>query len=114
MPGMERMQGMDHSKMPGIEPKQSPGASPAPSPQMDHSKMPGMAPEPQNKETLEKEMKQTSDEMKRTSDAMKKKSDEAKKNGVIFTCVMHPEVKSDKPGNCPKCGMKLVEKEEGK
>jgi Heavy metal binding domain len=25
-----------------------------------------------------------------------------------YTCVMHPEVISDKPGNCPKCGMKLV------
>ncbi len=27
---------------------------------------------------------------------------------VSYTCPMHPEVKSDKPGNCPKCGMKLV------
>jgi manganese oxidase len=25
-----------------------------------------------------------------------------------YTCPMHPEVHSDKPGNCPKCGMKLV------
>ena len=23
---------------------------------------------------------------------------------------MHPEVKSDKPGKCPKCGMDLIEK----
>ncbi len=29
---------------------------------------------------------------------------------VIYTCVMHPEIKIDKPGNCPKCGMKLVKK----
>jgi len=26
----------------------------------------------------------------------------------VYTCTMHPEVRSDKPGNCPKCGMKLV------
>src|SRR5438105_8160414 len=25
-----------------------------------------------------------------------------------YTCPMHPEVISDHPGNCPKCGMKLV------
>ncbi|MBA3673966.1 MAG: multicopper oxidase domain-containing protein [Chitinophagaceae bacterium] len=25
-----------------------------------------------------------------------------------YTCPMHPEIHSDKPGNCPKCGMKLV------
>lgn len=27
---------------------------------------------------------------------------------AIYTCVMHPEVQSDKPGKCPKCGMDLV------
>ncbi len=27
----------------------------------------------------------------------------------IYTCPMHPEVRKDKPGTCPKCGMKLVE-----
>src|SRR5437867_2343885 len=25
-----------------------------------------------------------------------------------YTCPMHPEVITDHPGNCPKCGMKLV------
>jgi hypothetical protein len=25
-----------------------------------------------------------------------------------YTCLMHPEVITDRPGNCPKCGMKLV------
>ena len=26
----------------------------------------------------------------------------------IYTCPMHPEIKQDKPGNCPKCGTNLV------
>lgn len=26
---------------------------------------------------------------------------------VVYTCPMHPEVTSDKPGQCPKCGMNL-------
>jgi Cu+-exporting ATPase len=27
--------------------------------------------------------------------------------GTIYTCPMHPEVRQDKPGVCPKCGMSL-------
>ncbi len=27
-----------------------------------------------------------------------------------YTCPMHAEVVKDAPGDCPKCGMKLVEK----
>ncbi len=27
--------------------------------------------------------------------------------GVIYTCPMHPEVRQDRPGACPKCGMAL-------
>ncbi len=40
-----------------------------------------------------------------------KKSKPAK---VQYTCTMHPEVLSDKPGKCPKCGMTLVKKEPAK
>ena len=36
------------------------------------------------------------------------KSDTASR--YIYTCTMHPEVMTDKPGNCPKCGMTLVKK----
>ncbi|WP_233138261.1 heavy metal-binding domain-containing protein [Mucilaginibacter sp. MD40] len=33
---------------------------------------------------------------------------------VQYTCGMHPDVLSDKPGKCPKCGMELVKKEPAK
>jgi len=32
------------------------------------------------------------------------------KPAMMYTCTMHPEVVSDKPGTCPKCGMTLVPK----
>jgi CopA family copper-resistance protein len=41
---------------------------------------------------------------------MPKKENTKPTEKVIYTCVMHPEVKMDKPGYCPKCGMKLVKK----
>lgn len=27
---------------------------------------------------------------------------------ISFTCPMHPNVKQDKPGSCPECGMNLA------
>ncbi|RNL51690.1 copper oxidase [Pedobacter jejuensis] len=33
---------------------------------------------------------------------------ETPSSGETYTCPMHPEVHASKPGNCPKCGMKLV------
>ena len=27
--------------------------------------------------------------------------------GAVYTCPMHPEIRQDQPGNCPKCGMTL-------
>jgi len=41
---------------------------------------------------------------------MKHKKKSAKKmdtKAEKYTCPMHPEVISDKPGKCPKCGMDL-------
>jgi hypothetical protein len=29
------------------------------------------------------------------------------KENEVYVCPMHPDVKSDKPGKCPKCGMNL-------
>jgi hypothetical protein len=35
---------------------------------------------------------------------------EPKAEKVVYTCEMHLEVISDKPGQCPKCGMELIKK----
>ncbi len=32
------------------------------------------------------------------------------KMAKTYVCSMHPEATSDKPGECPKCGMALIEK----
>lgn len=43
-----------------------------------------------------------------------KGGDDNSSKKMQYTCSMHPEVVSDQPGKCPKCGMELVEKEEEK
>ncbi len=39
------------------------------------------------------------------------KSASATTTDTMYTCSMHPEVKSVKPGKCPKCGMDLVKEQ---
>jgi len=31
---------------------------------------------------------------------------------VVYTCPMHPEIITEDPGDCPTCGMKLIQKEQ--
>ncbi len=74
----------------------------------DIQNMPGM-----QHGATQPEKKTASDQMKKTSDAMKQKSGEIKPGAAVYTCPMHPQIRSDKPGQCPICGMKLVPKKEG-
>jgi len=39
---------------------------------------------------------------------MNKKETKPQVQSVTYTCPMHPEIHATKPGNCPKCGMKLI------
>jgi hypothetical protein len=41
---------------------------------------------------------------------MVKTNTEMQKDSVYYTCTMHPDVKMEKPGKCPQCGMDLVKK----
>jgi len=60
--------------------------------EMDHSKM---------------DMKHDSMEMKMDSAKTGMNHDQMAKT---YVCPMHPEVTSDKAGECPKCGMTMTEK----
>ncbi len=48
----------------------------------------------------------SNDNKENTSTSTDKKEQLAKDE--MYTCTMHNEVMSDHPGECPKCGMKLV------
>jgi len=42
---------------------------------------------------------------------LKKEMPAKKATMVMYTCIMHPVILSDKPGKCPVCKMDLVKKE---
>lgn len=46
------------------------------------------------------------------SGSAKDKHEHQQKDAKQYTCSMHPEVVADKPGDCSKCGMAMVEKSE--
>jgi FtsP/CotA-like multicopper oxidase with cupredoxin domain len=50
------------------------------------------------------------DELRRDGIATTTSTSTTAPTGAVYTCSMHPEVISDIPGNCPKCGMRLVPK----
>ncbi len=57
--------------------------------------------------------RQRAETRSRRRPAKQRKSEQ--KQGVIYTCPMHPDVHEKSPGECPKCGMELdLEKPAGK
>src|SRR5262245_1857445 len=65
---------------------------------------------PHNEDDYEQEHDHTPSSRLRRAGEHEQEKDAMQK----YTCVMHPEVITDHPGNCPKCGMKLVPMEEKK
>ncbi len=49
-------------------------------------------------------------QMMKDGESKAEKKTEKSDAAIVYTCPMHPEVISDKPGKCPKCGMDLVKK----
>lgn len=99
---MAGMSGMDHSKMGGMDQGKMQG--------MDHSKMgemTGKAGAPRNpaEQEVAREMKHEAAPAVPTGEQLQSM------HPADYTCPMHPDIHSDKPGKCPKCGTTLVSRE---
>ena len=101
----------DMSNMPGMEQGDTHGMQHGDMKMEDHKGMPPPANVDPEKQKLADEMKKTSDEMKGTSDEMKEKSAQTSPQSFYYTCRMHRQIHSNKPGKCPICGMTLIKKE---
>lgn len=77
--------------------------------EMDSTKM-GMSMDSTKTDMKHSSMKMDHSEMEMKNDTAKMKMDHSKiEVKPVYTCSMHPEILSDKKGECPKCGMDLIE-----
>ncbi len=119
---MKNMPGMDTSKKVNKQPAQPMFYACVMHPEI-HSPKPGNCPKCGMKLVKEKakaiippakremDMLMLKDTAKRKNDMGNMQMDTMPKavpQATTYTCIMHPEIHSTQPGNCPKCGMKLV------
>jgi Heavy metal binding domain len=90
---MQNMHGMRHESIKMQHDRMQQGK------EMDsHGEMQHGMKQPKQEKSLQNEMKKTSDEMRTES---------------MYTCPMHSQIDSAKPGKCPICGMTLQKKKDG-
>ena len=97
--GMDMSKPMEEPKNSGNQPEQSGAVAPVQKP-VDHTGYVLPASESDSIQHLDKNDHQKTENKQQQVDKQKKQ--------VIYTCVMHPQIRSDQPGDCPLCGMKLV------
>ncbi|MEO8772266.1 MAG: multicopper oxidase domain-containing protein, partial [Ferruginibacter sp.] len=107
---MNNMQGMDMSKD-KVKKAEQPATYSCPMHPEVHATKPGNCPKCGMKLVKEKAKvaapKTTSEKEKNMlMDTAPKQKEEM--HPVFYTCPMHSEIHAEKPGNCPKCGMKLI------
>ncbi len=113
----QEMKGMDITKKANIQKAQPTTYTCVMHPEI-HATKPGNCPKCGMKLVKEKPKVITQpvvekrNEMQMSKDTTKPKSMDMGKKGSMqpttYTCVMHPEIHATQPGNCPKCGMKLI------
>ena len=107
--------GSDHANPPTPAPafRDGPAQGRAAAPAMDHSGH-GQAPSGESNKAASPAMNHS--QHGQTTPAAQPRNENSKPSKApattnLYACPMHPEVTSDQPGTCPKCGMALVKKQ---
>ena len=105
---MDDMKMEDHKMMGNAEMKAQPTTYTCPMHPEIHANKPGNCPKCGMRLVKEKP-KASADQSHENHDGMQMSQDKNQAaQPATYTCPMHPEIHANKPGNCPKCGMKLI------